>query len=153
MDIQVASNFERYLYCLAGGDAGQLKAWMAGLKSEGSITTPGARHGCLVAGRCDTSATLETIREYWSRHGYLLDPHSAVGVAVGARFQSAAVPMICLATAHPAKFGEAVLRATGQDLARHPVIDGLQGLPTRLATAPADTAAVAAIIRRAIAAG
>ncbi len=153
MDIQLASNFERYLYYLAEGDSGQLKKWMARLKSDGSITTPGARHGCFVAGCGDTTMTLNTIREYWSRYGYLLDPHSAVGVAVGARFHDETVPMICLATAHPAKFGEAVLRATGQELAKHPVIDRLYGLPNRLETVPADTAAVAAIIRRAIAAG
>ncbi|MDD2456321.1 MAG: threonine synthase [Kiritimatiellae bacterium] len=153
MDIQVASNFERYLYCLAEADPRQVKQWMGSLKSAGSITTPGACHGCMAAGRGDTAETLFTIREFWERHNYLLDPHSAVGVAVGARFLKESVPMICLATAHPAKFGEAILRATGQDLARHPLIDKLRGLPTRLETAPADTAAVAAIIRRAIAEG
>ncbi|MDD4102036.1 MAG: threonine synthase [Kiritimatiellae bacterium] len=153
MDIQVASNFERYLYCLADSSPQQLRQWMADLKTKGSITTPDARHGCFAAGRGDTAMTLETIRDYWNRHGYLLDPHSAVGVAVGTRFIDESVPMICLATAHPAKFGDAVLRATGQDLARHALIDKLMGLPTRLEKAPADTAAIAAIVRRHIAAG
>lgn len=153
MDIQVASNFERYLYCLADGDTQQVKHWMDSLKSDGAIITPGACHDCWAAGRSDTAETLFTIREFWERHNYLLDPHTAVGVAVASRFLEESVPMICLATAHPAKFGEAILQATGQDLARHPLIDKLRGLPTRLQTAPAETAAVAAIIRRTIAEG
>ncbi len=153
MDIQVSSNFERYLYCLADTDPRQVRQWMEGLRRGGVIETPGACHGCLSAGRGDTAATLDTIREFWVRHNYLLDPHTAVGVAVGARFLDGSVPMICLATAHPAKFGEAVLRATGQDLARHPLIDKLKGLPTRLEPVPPDTAAVAAVIKHAIARG
>ncbi len=151
MDIQVASNFERYLYCLAGGDAGTLKRWMDGFKATGSLTTPGAAHGCFAAGRGDTAETLATIREYWDRHHYLLDPHTAVGVAVGSRFLAADAPMICLATAHPAKFGDAIVRATGRDLAHHPLLDALSGLPTRVDVVPADAGAVADIIRAAIA--
>ena len=60
-------------------------------------------------------------------------------------------PMICLATAHPAKFGEAILQATGEDLAHHPLLDGLKGLPTRLTRLPADQAVVAAHLERVLA--
>ena len=151
MDIQVASNFERYLYYLAGEDAVTLKRWMAGFKATGSLTTPGAAHGCFAAGRGDTAMTLATVREYWDRHHYLLDPHTAVGVSVGSLFLDASAPMICLATAHPAKFGDAIVRATGQDLAHHPILDALSGLPTRLDIVPADAAVVAAIVKAAIA--
>jgi threonine synthase len=151
MDIQVASNFERYLYYLAGEDAAKLKHWMAEFKAKGSLTTPGATHGCLVAGRGDTALTLATIREYWDRYRYLLDPHTAVGVAVGSQFLDASVPMICLATAHPAKFGAAIMRATGEDLAHHPLLDALSGLPTRMDVVPAETAVIAALVKSVIA--
>ncbi len=151
MDIQVASNFERYLYYLAGEDAGTLKRWMAEFKASGSLATPGAADGCFAAGRGDTAMTLATIREYWDRYRYLLDPHTAVGVAVGSQHLEASAPMICLATAHPAKFGDAIVRATGQDLAHHPILDALFGLPTRAEIIPADAATVAAIIRSAVA--
>jgi threonine synthase len=151
MDIQVASNFERYLYCLAGEDAATLKRWMAAFKATGSLATAGAVHGCFAAGRGDTAMTLATIREYRDRYRYLLDPHTAVGVAVGSQFLDASAPMICLATAHPAKFGAAIERATGQDLAHHPILDALANLPTRLDIVPADAAAVAALVKTAIA--
>jgi len=152
MDIQVASNFERYLYYLADEDASVLKQWMATFKATGALETPGARHTCFAAGRGDTAMTLATIRDYWTRHHYLLDPHTAVGVAVGSQFLDASAPMICLATAHPAKFGDAVLRATGEDVAHHPILDALACLPTRMDVVPADTAAVAEIVRKTVAA-
>ena len=151
MDIQVASNFERYLYYLAGEDAATLKSWMASFKATGSLTTPAAAHGFFAAGRGDAAMTLATIREYWDRYRYLLDPHTAVGVAVGSQFLDASAPMICLATAHPAKFGDAIVRATGQDLAHHPILDALSGLPTRMDIVPADAAVVASIVKTVIA--
>ena len=61
-----------------------------------------ASSSCLCAGAGDTQATLETIREYDARHGYLLDPHTAVGVAVGRRLRAAGEPLIArLEFAHP----------------------------------------------------
>jgi threonine synthase len=152
MDIQVASNFERYLFYLAGCDAAKLKQWMSEFKATGALKTPGATHACFEAGRGDTEATLATIRTYWERYGYLLDPHTAVGVSVGLQHLDADAPMICLATAHPAKFGGAILRATGKDLAHHPILDALMGLPTRMDVVPADQATIASIIRSAVAA-
>ena len=151
MDIQVASNFERYLYYLAGEDAAVLKRWMTEFKASGSLKPNVATQTCIVAGRGDTETTLATIRDYWETYRYLLDPHSAVGVAVGSRFLNAAVPMICLATAHPAKFGDAIMRATGKDLAHHPILDALSELPTRVQVVPANKEAIAAIVKAAIA--
>ncbi len=150
MDIQVASNFERYLYYLAGEDAAVLKRWMADFKTTGLLKPGVEPQPCIAAGRGDTAMTLATIREYWDRYRYLLDPHTAVGVAVGARFLDAEAPMICLATAHPAKFGDAILRATGQDLAHHPILDALSALPTRMQVVPANKEAVAAIVKAAV---
>ena len=146
MDIQVASNFERYLYYLAGENPEALNGWMDAFRKTGALTPGIADHPCFAAGRGDTAMTLAAIRTYWQQHRRLLDPHTAVGVAVAERFLDPAAPMICLATAHPAKFGDAITRATGQNLARHPLLDALMDMPTRMTVVPADTSAVAAII-------
>jgi threonine synthase len=153
MDIQVASNFERYLYYLAADVSGApaaetLKAWMEGFKKSGSLTTGLPDHACFVAGRGDTAQTLATIKKYWEGHGYLLDPHTAVGVAVAEQFKKPDVPMICLATAHPAKFSEAIIRATGQDLAHHPILDAILQMPARMEVVPASKDVIAEIIRK-----
>jgi len=153
MDIQVASNFERYLYYLAADVSGApaaetLKAWMEGFKKSGSLTTGVTDHACFVAGRGDTAQTLATIKKYWEQYGYLLDPHTAVGVAVAEQFKRPDVPMICLATAHPAKFSEAIIRATGQDLAHHPILDAILQMPARMEVVPAKKDVIAGIISR-----
>ncbi|MEI6645374.1 MAG: threonine synthase [bacterium] len=159
MDIQVASNFERYLYYLAADKAqrspGQaktaaaiLKEWMSEFKQTGALKTGVKDHACFAAGRGDTAMTLATIKKYWEEHHYLLDPHTAVGVAVAEGHIKAGVPMICLATAHPAKFSEAIIRATGQDLAHHPILDAIMLLPSRVDIVPASKDVVAGIISR-----
>jgi threonine synthase len=112
-----------------------------------------ASSSCLCAGAGDTQATLETIREYDARHGYLLDPHTAVGVAVGRRLRAAGEPLICLATAHPAKFGDAIGRALGRDAAHHPLIDALRDLPTRCEVLPNDVETVRGYLRTALGEG
>ena len=156
MDIQVASNFERYLYYLAWDQAhghaepmkatAILKQWMSEFKQTGALKTGVKDHACFAAGRGDTAMTLATIKNYWEAHHYLLDPHTAVGVAVAEGHITAGVPMICLATAHPAKFSEAIMRATGQDLAHHPILDAIMLLPSRVDVVPADKAVIANII-------
>jgi threonine synthase len=93
---------------------------------------------------------LAAIRKYHERYGYLLDPHTAVGVTVAERQEPADEPVLCLATAHPAKFPEAIEKATGQDLARHPAIDALKDLPTRCTVLPNDAEAVRAFIMKTV---
>lgn len=150
MDIQVASNFERYLYYRAGRDPARVRAWMEEFRRTGALTlTAGGApldDPVLQAASCDTAATLATIRSFWERYRYLLDPHTATGVCLAERQPAAAAPTICLATAHPAKFGEAIRRATGEDLAHHPLLDALRGRPTRSHRLPASRAAIAAYI-------
>jgi threonine synthase len=141
MDIQVASNFERYLFDRLGGDAAKLCGLMEQFGREGQLRVEG-RDPLFVAGVGTTSATLATIKKYHEQFAYLLDPHTAVGVHVAEQFLDPEAPTICLATAHPAKFGAAILQATGQDLAHHPILDALADLPTRCTTLPADVAAV-----------
>ena len=146
MDIQVASNFERYLFYRVGCDPARLCELMDGLAGNGSISlqTPRGRpvDPAFVAGSATRDDTIATIRKYHDRYEYLLDPHTAAGVAVAERFAGKGDPVICLATAHPAKFPEAVRIATGGDLARHPAIDALAELPTRCEVLPNDENAV-----------
>lgn len=136
MDIQVASNFERYLYYRTGCDAAKLTAMMQHFGETGSLTVDGADE-LFVAGEGNTAETLATIRKYYDECDYTLDPHTAVGVAVAERFMGRAnppgepsVPTICLATAHPAKFTDAIEQAVGT-AAHHPVLDALADAETR----------------------
>ncbi|MFW6133384.1 MAG: threonine synthase, partial [Planctomycetota bacterium] len=148
MDIQVASNFERYLYYKLDREPKRLQATMAEFSRTGSLqvepTAEGAVDPCFEAGATDTDACLDAIRRHYEAEGYLLDPHTACGVAVAESLAADAddEPIICLATAHPAKFPDAIRRATGADVARHPRIDALMDKPTRCATLPDDTEAV-----------
>jgi len=154
MDIQVASNFERYLYDLSGQNPVLLREWMSDLKRSGSLKiAPVHSDDSFVAGRGDTEMTIATIRQYWKDYAYLLDPHTAVGVAVASGFIDPQIPMIALATAHPAKFGDAIRRATGEDIAHHAIIDALAGLPTRKEIAAPERNLIADFIRRKIEAG
>lgn len=136
MDIQVASNFERWLYYKVGADPQALSRLMTRFAMEGRMEIPRDATGhvdCeIVAGTSDTKHTLSTIRRYHERHAYLLDPHTAAGVFVAEQHNELEEPMICLATAHPAKFADAIEEATDQeDLARHPLLDALKKAPTR----------------------
>ncbi len=146
MDIQVASNFERYLYYRAGESAGVVREGMRAFEREGVLRVAPDAEGrvdpLIAAGRGTTEETLAVIREVHERQGYLLDPHTAVGVGVARAHLDPAEPMICLATAHPAKFGEAIERALGRDAAHHPALEALKNLPTRKTRLPADAAAV-----------
>ncbi|AEI41415.1 threonine synthase [Paenibacillus mucilaginosus] len=112
MDIQVASNFERYLYYLLGENPQQAAAYMEGFKTDGVITIAPellsrvqadfAAHG--VGGE----ECLATIGSYYREHGYLLDPHTACGVAAYEKCSPAEEVCVTLSTAHPAKFNESI---------------------------------------------
>ncbi|HBA82964.1 MAG TPA: threonine synthase [Verrucomicrobia bacterium] len=146
MDIQVASNFERYLYYRLHEDAAALRETMELFGATGSLSVPLNENGrvddLIAAGAVNTAQTLDVIRRYHAEHGYLLDPHTAVGVFVGERHLSSSSPTICLATAHPAKFGQAIRDATGQDLGHHEILDRLLDAPTRCEVLPADEQAI-----------
>jgi threonine synthase len=139
MDIQVASNFERYLYYKVGEAPTKLRKLMNSFASDGRIAIEmkkGTVDRLFAAGAGDTESTLATIREFHGKYDYLLDPHSAVGVCVGMRYLKRDEPMICLATAHPSKFGKAIEDATGGDIAHHRIIDALKNMPTRCEALP-----------------
>lgn len=115
MDISVSSNFERLLFDLYQRDAGAVAALMAAF-DRGAITLSeraiGAARQRFDSARVDDEETAACIADNWTRCGYLLDPHSAIGVCAARRGAArAAVPWVTLATAHPAKFPAAVARA------------------------------------------
>jgi threonine synthase len=116
MDIQVSSNFERLLFEAAGRDAETVVRLMSGLGQSGAFTLPApmleAIRSEFAAGSADETETASTIRNVFKQAGYLADPHTAVGIKVAAE-RTGDEPMITLATAHPAKFPDAVEEASG----------------------------------------
>jgi threonine synthase len=148
MDIQVASNFERYLYYREGEQAARVRELMDCFALEGRLSVEPGRDAYFAAGTGTTADTLTTIRQTWQEHGYLLDPHTAVGVHVSQAFADQECPMICLATAHPAKFPDTIKDAVGEDIARHPVLDALRELPTRCDVLPNSAEAVREYVER-----
>ena len=151
MDIQVASNFERYLYYRMGEDPVRVRALMDAFAASGRIELDG-RDPAFAAGRGDRRQTLDTIASYYRTHDYLPDPHTAVGLAVAEQFRQPDLPTVCLATAHPAKFGEAVREALHRDVAHHEIIDALFGRSTRCTVLPATKEAVQQFIAETLAA-
>jgi threonine synthase len=143
MDIQVSSNFERLLFELAGRSGKSVDAMMRRFRKRGELKLSPARHARLtrlfVGARADDEETLATIRRVYETTGELIDPHTAVGLA-GARAERAApqIPMITVATAHPAKFPDAVRQATGVRPALPSRLSDLMQRPERLTVLPND---------------
>jgi threonine synthase len=117
MDIQISSNFERYLYELSGRNSDQVATWMHCLNTKGSFSVSSAE---LTQARRDFSGyvitqdgCLDTISQIAQRSKgmIVLDPHSAIGVSAASQARNHNVPIISLATAHPAKFPDAVSKA------------------------------------------
>ena len=148
MDIQVASNFERFLLVLLDGNSEAVREAMTRFSETGSLDLSERRKHPVMklftSDRADTRATNKTIQQVNTEHGYLLDPHTAVGVEVGDRYRNLD-PLICLATAHPAKFVEALVDAVGEE-PKHPVIDALEGAETRCEHMANDVEAVRAYL-------
>ncbi len=135
MDIQKASNFERYLFYLLDGDSEQLCQAMKTFATEGKLPVD---NSLLTRVRKDFASlsvgndlTLETIRDFDRKTGYLLDPHTATGVAAAQQLTDGSCPVVCLATAHPAKFPDAVQQATGRCPERPAALQGIENRPQR----------------------
>jgi len=139
MDIQMASNFERFLYLYFGRDSERLVEFLATFSEEGSAEVDYAESvdPFFLATSVGEEETLETIKTTYASCNYVLDPHSAVGVAAASRFKLAS-PVISLATAHPAKFPDAVNEAIGKDVATHPTLERLTSRLTRKRVLAAD---------------
>jgi threonine synthase len=153
MDIQVSSNFERVLFDAYGRDGAAISALMAELKAGGFTISQGAMEMLreqFASGRCDEDETRATIRSTFAATGEVLCPHSAVGVKVAAEHLGA-IPMITLATAHPAKFPDAVEAAMGTRPGLPDRMADLFDRAERVTRMPNDLAALEAHIREGIA--
>ena len=112
MDIQVSSNHERLLFELSGRDGPATADLLGRFRAMGAVEAP--RTDRFDAATIDDATTLATIRRVHNEHGMLIDPHTAVGIAAAlTQRESLEVPMVAVATAHPAKFPDAVEQATG----------------------------------------
>ena len=143
MDIQVASNFERALFEASNRDAGWIREAMAGFAKSRSLTLPPAVLSALrtrySAHRSDDAATLEAIARIHRETGRLIDPHTAVAASAAPKSDG---PVVILSTAHPAKFPDAVERATGKKPPLPPRLAGLYEGEERLDTLPNQLAIV-----------
>lgn len=135
MDIQISSNFERLLFLLHGRDGDIISSKMSQLKAEGGFSVD---ESVMKTFREDFSAQrvvgdecLGTIKAFREKHGYTLCPHSAVGVQAAIKELGEDSEVMCLATAHPGKFQDAVEKAIGGRYALPDELESLKSLPTR----------------------
>ena len=153
MDIQVSSNFERLLFEAHGRDASAVRRLMGGLAQSGGFWIEAAPLAAIrsefAAEAVDERAVKDEIGSTWREAGYLLDPHTAIGVRAARSLlaERSETPVVALATAHPAKFPEAVERATGRHPALPPHLADLMDRRERFTVLPNDQAAVERFIR------
>lgn len=154
MDIQVSSNFERLLFELLGRDAEACARIMTGFRTTGHMDVPAeaweAARTLFSGLALDDAETEAEIKSLHDRSGYLADPHSAIGIAAGRRFRQAGVPMVAMATAHPAKFPDAMVAATGIRPALPAHLADLYSREERYRTVPATAGAVKDAVRAAV---
>ncbi|MEM1110115.1 MAG: threonine synthase [Planctomycetota bacterium] len=153
MDIQISSNFERLLFDMLGRDGAAVAEKMNQLKADGTFqVSPEALdyvRPLFAAHRVDEEQTLATMKKAYDAVGELLDPHTAIGVASAQRERDAdpglqQQPMVVLGTAHPAKFPDAVERATGVRPSLPEHLADLYERPEKFDVLPNDLAAVEA---------
>ncbi|MGH9250816.1 MAG: threonine synthase, partial [Acidimicrobiales bacterium] len=150
MDIQVSSNHERLLFELLGRDGAATAELMGRFRALGSVDGP--RDPVFAAASLDDDATLAVIAGLHRRTGYVADPHTAVGIGAAETCRRRPdLPMVCLATAHPAKFPDAVERATGSRPALPDRLADLFERPERYDVLSADVDAVRRYVERAVA--
>jgi threonine synthase len=145
MDIQVSSNFERLLFDLGGRDGAALAAQMAGFEASRAMTLTNAQASGAAAlfssARIDGDRMAMAMRWAHEKAGQVIDPHTAIGLAA-ARELDLDVPVVTLATAHPAKFRDAVERATGVRPSLPQRLSGLFDREERFDNLPATLEAV-----------
>ena len=151
MDIQISSNFERLLFDLYGRDGKALADAMATFRKSGTLKVGanalGGVRDLFDAGRVDEPGTLAAIADCAKRFGETIDPHTAVGYAVAQQHRrDTKVPMIVLGTAHPAKFPDAVEKATGKRPALPARLGDLMDRVERVDRLPNDIAALKSLI-------
>jgi threonine synthase len=152
MDIQVSSNLERLLFELHDRDGAAVRELMDRFRLDGHVAVDPTHLGALQRSwsgtRIDDERTIDIIADTYRRTGVLVDPHTAVGLGAAQKCRRGAdTPMVTLATAHPAKFPDAVERATGvrPELPEH--LADLFDRPERFVELPNDLAAIEDFVR------
>ena len=152
MDIQVSSNFERLLFEMNGRDGGATAEQMNRFRQSGRMDVEPDQYARFIepvfrAARCDDSDTLATMADVYRNTGLQIDPHTAVGVSAARQCAPHHAPVVTLATAHPAKFPDAVERATGRRPALPEHLTDLFDRPERTTPLPNDLASVQSYVR------
>jgi threonine synthase len=151
MDIQIASNFERYLYYLRGENGAAVKADMEGFAATGRLDLSAFRERVaqdFQSRSVSEEETIATIGAFHREHGYLLDPHTAVGVRAALELRDPQRPVVCLATAHPAKFGAAVTQAIGSEPPLPPALADLASRESRCVVLDAELDTIKSFVAR-----
>ena len=152
MDIAKASNFERFVFDLAGRDASVVRALWSRLERDGGFDVVGSpleaawRECGLVSGRSTHADRIATIQAVADRYRIVVDPHTADGIKVGLEQREEGIPLICVETALPAKFAATIREALGMEPARPAAYAGIEALPQRFDVLPPDADRVKAYI-------
>ena len=132
MDIQISSNFERFLFELLDRDSDHLNQVMERFGQEGVFSVSGdildRANAVFSAYRLDDEETRDEIRKVYAGTGEIIDPHSIIGVSAARRAGDSEHPTIVIGTAHPAKFPDAIRQAIGVDVALPAYAGDLMGL-------------------------
>jgi len=154
MDISKASNFERFIHDIAGGDTAKVRALWADVASGKGFDLAGTplwdavRQAGFVSGRSTHADRIATIRDIHARFGVIVDPHTADGLKVGLEQRTAGVPLVALETALPAKFASTIDEALGTVPSRPSHLVGLESLAQHCTVLPANAADVKAFVER-----
>ncbi|MCU0841655.1 MAG: threonine synthase [Thiobacillaceae bacterium] len=154
MDISKASNFERFAFDLAGRDAARVRElWGAVDQGRSFDLKPSGLFDRVpdfgfTSGSSSHIHRIATIRMAWERYGTMIDTHTADGLKVGLEHREAGVPLVCLETALPAKFEDAIREALGRAPERPAGLEDLEALPQRVEVMDADTGTVKDYIAR-----
>jgi threonine synthase len=152
MDIQISSNFERLLFELLDRDPVATRLAVETFRDTGHMPVPESAwrraRGLFHGFRLDDAGTLAEIERVHETTGYLADPHTAIGIAAATALgPRPGVATVALATAHPAKFPEAIRRATGQGVGLPARLSDLYQRPEHFMVLPPDLASIQAGVR------
>lgn len=148
MDISKASNFERFIFDAVGRDAAMVRRLWQQVETHGHFDLSGTPHfeairqSGFVSGSSTHADRVATIRQIHAESGIVIDPHTADGVKVGLEYREAGIPLICLETALPVKFEDALVEALGHAPTRPAGYERLETLPQRFEVMDADVAAI-----------
>ena len=142
MDIQAASNFERYLFFMLGRDPAKVSEAMAKMKAGEAVTFEKTKSS-FRASRMDDETIPKVIAQMWQDWGYVIDPHTACAFTE----MSSDLVSVVLSTAHPAKFPDVVTAAVGTE-PTHPTLEALKSIPLETHPLPANVEAVKGFIEQ-----